>query len=401
MADSERIRKAFEQHHGVLRMVPNWVPRPFNQPGRRLRLHPDDYFCYGLARGAIKERWFTSTVPAMNGPLAPADEGISKIALSDEYTDTAYFTDVNQVLDVDLFGPILKEQYGGWPMYCKFFDYDNALFHHLHHSDAKAKSIGKLGKPEAYFFPAELNNHEGTFPVTYFGYDPDVSKEEVKERLLRYTKADNRITELSRGFRLELDTGWYTPPGLVHAPGSLLTYEPQWNSDVCSAQENVVTGEVMGKDQLVSNLPTDKRDSIDAAMDLMDWEVNIDPHYRKKYYRPQLPIDTGTKDYAETWITYGNPYFAAKRTAVQPGKTVVLRDPAAYGCIIIQGHGRFGDFTDAEAATILRYNQLSADEYFVSEKAARAGVTVTNASRFEPMVILRHFGPNTDAPKTI
>jgi hypothetical protein len=65
----------------------------------------------------------------------------------------------------------------------------------------------------------------------------------------------------------------------------------------------------------------------------------------------------------------------------------------AYGCILIQGHGTFGTF-DAEAAVILRYGQPSADEYFVSEQAARTGVSITNQSRFEPMVILKHFGPN-------
>jgi hypothetical protein len=43
---------------------------------------------------------------------------------------------------------------------------------------------------------------------------------------------------------------------------------------------------------------------------------------------------------------------------------------------------------------LLRYGQLSADEYFVSEKAAKAGVTISNQSHWEPMVILKHFGPN-------
>ncbi len=38
--------------------------------------------------------------------------------------------------------------------------------------------------------------------------------------------------------------------------------------------------------------------------------------------------------------------------------------------------------------------RLSADEYFVGESAARAGITITNKSRWEPMVILKHFGPN-------
>ena len=45
-------------------------------------------------------------------------------------------------------------------------------------------------------------------------------------------------------YRIELGTGWYTPAGVVHAPGSVLTYEPQWNSDVNSVYENVTADEV-------------------------------------------------------------------------------------------------------------------------------------------------------------
>ncbi len=76
-----------------------------------------------------------------------------------------------------------------------------------------------------------------------------------------------------------------------------------------------------------------------------------------------------------------------------PGETVVVKDGAAYGCILVQGHGKFGVYA-AEAAIMLRFGQLSADEYFVSESAARQGVSVANHSRWEPMVILKHFGPN-------
>ena len=399
MADAARIKKVFEQNQGILRMVPNWIPRPFNRPGHRLRLHPDDYFCLGAARGAIKERWFSSITPAINGPLAPADEGLSRVVLSDVYEDNVYFKDFMEVLKAELIGDELQDKYGAWPMFCKFFDYDAPLFHHLHLSDADAKKIGKLGKPESYYFPPQLNNHMGSFPVTYFGYDPDVGKDEVRKRLEMYESGDNRITELSRAYRLELGTGWYTPPGVVHAPGSCLTYEPQWNSDVNAVHENVVQGEVYGRDNLVNSVPEKERAGLDAIMAQLDWEANVDPHYRKHYFLPPRPVETGSADWSESWISYRNPFFSAKETTILPGKSAVVKDPAAYGCIIIQGHGSFGSFDDAEAAQMLRYNQLSGDEYFVSEKAARAGVKVVNRSRHEPLVILRHFGPNAGAPQ--
>ena len=58
-----------------------------------------------------------------------------------------------------------------------------------------------------------------------------------------FLKGDNRLTELSRAYRIELETGWYTPPGVLHAPCSFLTYEPQLNSDASSVFENVTSGE--------------------------------------------------------------------------------------------------------------------------------------------------------------
>lgn len=392
MADAKQIRETFEKGKGVLRIAPTFVPRRFSQAGRRLRLHPDDYYALGTQRGSIKERWFSSVIPAMNGPLAPADEGMSYVAPTANPADKFLLRDAVQELGSEIIGEHLHKTYGTWPMYSKFFDYGLPLFHHLHLDDAAAAAVGRIGKPEAYFFPPQLNNHMGTFPATYFGFDPDVTREQVRERLLAYEEGDTRITELSRAYRIELGTGWYTPPGVVHAPGSVLTYEPQWNSDVNSVYENVTSGEVYPREFLVENVPDEKKNNIDVVLDLMDWDKNIDPHYRKNYFRPPLPAQHG-EGFKENWIVYGNPYIAAKELTILPGASVVVKDPVAYGCILIQGHGRFGAY-DAEAACMLRFAQLSGDEYFVGEPAASEGVRIENRSPWEPMVILKHFGPN-------
>jgi len=389
---SRNIREAYDRGDGIFRMAPVFVPRRFNQAGRRLRLHPEDYYALGTARGSIKERWFSSVIAAMNGPLAPPDEGMSYVAPSDKQEDKFLFKDAVAELGAELIGKTLWEKYGTWPMYSKFFDYQAPLFHHLHLTDDTAKRVGRIGKPEAYYFPPQLNNHLGQFPVTYFGYDPDVTPAMVMERLMNYEAGDNRITELSRAYRIELGTGWYTPPGVVHAPGSVLTYEPQWNSDVNSVQENVSAGEVYPYELLVENCPEDRKRNLEYIFSLMDWPKNIDAHYRKHYFRPPLPAQQGD-GFVEKWITYANPYFSAKELTVLPGHTVTVKDSAAYGCILVQGHGKFG-FYDAEAAIMLRYGQLSADEYFVGEAAAHTGVTISNHSHWEPLMILKHFGPN-------
>lgn len=161
MSDRQLIRDTFEKGRGILRLIPTFVPRRFGQAGQRLRLHPDDYYALGTNRGSIKERWFSSVQPAMNGELAPADEGMSYVAVSDHIEDKILFKDVVDELGGEIIGEKLMREYGTWPMYSKFFDYATPLFHHLHLGFADAARVGFAGKPESYYFPPELNNYSG------------------------------------------------------------------------------------------------------------------------------------------------------------------------------------------------------------------------------------------------
>ena len=392
MSNRELIQKTFEAGKGIFRLNPVFVPRPFGKAGQRMKLHPDDYYALGIERGSMKERWFASVVAANNGPLAAEDESLSYVPVSYDSDEKFSLLEAVELLGADLVGAELMEKYGGWPMYSKYFDYLNPLFHHIHHTFEAAERIGKLGKPEAYFYPKQLNNYPGEFPHTYFGFSPETTPDQVKERIRDYNKGDNRITELSRAYRIELGTGWYTPPGVIHAPGSYLTYEPQWNSDVYSIWENVVSGVVNPRNLMVDGCPEDKKDDVDYIFSLLDWEINVDPDYKKNYFRPPVPYSS-TDTHKEDWITYGNPYFGAKELIVYPGKTAVVKDGAAYGIIFVQGHGKIGVF-DCEAPTLLRFGEQSSDEFFVSENTAKEGVTITNLSKTEVLVGLKHFGPN-------
>jgi hypothetical protein len=96
--------------------------------------------------------------------------------------------------------------------------------------------------------------------------------------------------------------------------------------------------------------------------------------------------------YVENWICYKSTAFSAKELTVYPGRTVTLRDGAAYGLIAVQGHGRLGVW-EVETPALIRYGQLTQDEFFVTEGAARAGITLHNPSRTDPLVMLKHFGP--------
>lgn len=116
------IREYFEKNNGILNILPTFVPRRFCKAGHRLRLHPDDYFALGTHRGAIKERWFSSVICAMNGPDAAPDEGMSYVDMGD--AEKISLKDFVTELGAELIGTELMEKYGTWPMYSKFFDYE-------------------------------------------------------------------------------------------------------------------------------------------------------------------------------------------------------------------------------------------------------------------------------------
>lgn len=391
-----KIRDTIAAGEGVLRLAPTWVPRPFNRPGKRIRLHPDDYFAMGMQRGAIVERWFSSITPVETDG-AEETEGMSYVNVDDDPAHKILFKDFVDELGVELIGQELYDRFGLWPMYSKFYDYMQPLFHHIHHSEEACKRYGNITpKHEHYFFPKQYNQHLGEMPVTYFGFDPAVSREEIRERLENYTKRDGRITELSRAFRMELGTGWYTPAGVVHAPGSLCTYEPQWNSDVMAMWENVVNGEVFGYDSLSAYVIEEEKDNLDVIMDVADWDLNTCADYRERFFRRPRK-DVQGEGFQQDWIAYGNDYVGAKELTVDPGCEVVVYDKAAYGCVVVQGHGSFGVYR-CESPTFIRYGQFASDEFFVSHDRANAGVTVCNTSQYEPLVILKHFGPNCGMP---
>ncbi len=390
--------KALERGKGILRLTPTWVPRSFCVPGRRIKLHPDDYYVLGGERGGIDERWFSSTTPAKNGPLTGENEGLSHIVFDDEGTETQILLkDAVDELKGELIGDRLWNEYGSWPMYSKFFDNMGPLPHHLHHNDEQAALIGQLGKPEAYYFPPQVNNHGGDFPYTFIGIAPGTTKEQIKECLQNFTKGDNKITNYSSAYRLEPGTGWDVPPGLLHAPGSMCTYEPQKASDVFAMYQSLVNEAIIPEELLWNGTPKDRMGDYDQLMEAIDWELNTDPQMMANRFMAPKPVrdavEMKAEGYSEVWVCYKSDAFSAKELTVFPGQTVTIKDSAAYGMIMMQGHGKMGVW-NIETPTMIRYGQLTNDEFFVSEKAAVEGVVITNTSTTDPIVMLKHFGPS-------
>lgn len=397
MKNIQIAEKALEQGKGIVRLAPTWVPRSFCVPGRRIKLHPDDYYVLGGERGGIDERWFSSTTPAENGPLTGENEGLSQIVFEDGgHTEMVLLRDAVAELKGGVIGDRLWKKYESWPMYSKFFDNMGPLPHHIHHNDEHAAKIGQKGKPEAYYFPPQVNNHGGDFPYTFFGIAPGTTKEQIRECLMNFTKGDNKITSYSQAFRLDVGTGWDVPPGMLHAPGSLCTYEPQKASDVFAMYQSLVNEAVIDEALLWNGTPEDRIGDYDQLLEVIDWELNLDPNIRENRFMEPIPVrpmeEMEAEGYVEKWIVYKSPDFSAKELTVNPGATVVIRDQAAYGMIMMQGHGTMGVW-DIETPTMIRYGQLTHDEYFVTEDAAKEGVKIVNHSKTDPIVMLKHFGP--------
>jgi hypothetical protein len=368
-------------------------------PGRRLKLHPDDLYACGGHRGGINERWFSSTTNADNGPGTPADEGLSYVRL-EEGTRFLLKDAVDTAGDDLIGGPVMARAHG-WNLLCKFFDNMGPIPHHMHQSDAQAKLVGRRGKPEAYYFPPQYNQTDNNFPHTFMGLEPGTTKEDVRRCLENWNKGDNGITFLSRAYRLQPGTGWQIDPGILHAPGSLCTYEPQVNSDVFAMYQSEVEGRIIDWSLLTKDVPPERHKDLDYLVEMLDWDANVNPNFGASNHVSPKPVkpfaETEPDGYREQWICYGTPHYTAKELTVLPKRSVTITDSAAYGVILTQGYGTFGKLR-VSTPSMIRFGQMTEDELFVTAAAAQAGVRIENSSATDPLVLLKHFGPgNPDA----
>ncbi len=401
MANVARLAiSALSEGGGIFRLSPTWVPRSFLQPGRRLKLHPDDYYALGMDRGGIDERWFGSTTVAANENAAH-DEGLSYIVLGDEKIT---LRDAIAELGADIIGNDIWDKYGKWPVYSKFFDNMGPIPHHMHQNAEQAKLVGQEGKPESYYFPPQMNAIGNNFPYTFFGLEPGTSKEDVVRALDRWNDGDNGILDLSKAYRLKPGTGWLVPPCVLHAPGSLVTYEPQWGSDVFGMYQSLVEGRMVPRELLTKDFPKDKHDDNQYLVDALDWEGNVNPDFKDSHYLEPIPVaDTASEGYVDRWIVYGRingeQLFSAKELTIDPGCKCIIKDNGCYSWITVQGKGQIGKLK-LQTPAMIRFGQMTEDEVFVTAKAANDGVEIENTGT-EPLVSLRYFGPevNQKAPE--
>ncbi len=352
-----------------------------------------DLHALGAHRGGIDERWLASTTHADNGAGALQDEGLSYIVLDG---GRALLKEAIEKLGDEFLGPEVMHEQGGWNVLAKFSDNLGPVPHHIHQREEHAKQVGHRGKHEAYYFPPQFNACVGVFPYTFMGLNPGTTTDDVRQCLEQWDAGDNGILYHSRAYKLRPGTGWQIDAGILHAPGTLVTYEVQQNSDVAATFQSMNEGRPVPRRLLVKDVPPERHGDLDYLVGMLDWEANTDPEFvSHRLFWPaavqpeEVMADCG---YLEKWVVYSTPYYSAQELTVLPGRHVFIRDAAAYGLIVIQGWGTVGRL-EVESPTVIRNGHMTKDELFVSAAAAKEGIVVRNRSDREDLVMLKHFGP--------
>jgi len=265
----------------------------------------------------------------------------------------------------------------------------------MHQNDEQAKLVGQQGKPESYYFPPQLNAIGNNFPYTFFGLEPGTTKDDIVRCLDRWNQGDNGILNYSKAYRLQPGTGWLVPPCVLHAPGSLVTYEPQWGSDVFGMYQSLVEGRPVPRQLLTKDFPENKHNDNTYLVDALDWAANVNPSFKDTHYLE--PFEAAKGDgWVDRWIVYGKvngkELFSAKELTVDEGATAIIKDPGASGLNTTQGCGAINGLP-LQTPAMIRFGELTSDEYFVSHEAAVAGVKIKNTGT-GPLVVLRYFGPD-------
>ncbi|MCA9057484.1 MAG: hypothetical protein KDA85_03260, partial [Planctomycetaceae bacterium] len=219
--------------------------------------------------------------------------------------------------------------------------------------------------------------------------------QDVIDCLDRWHQGDNGLLDLSRAYRLKPGTGWLIPQCVLHAPGSLVTYEPQWGSDVFAMYQNLVEGRVVPRSLLTRDFPPEFHDDNEYLVNALDWEKNVDPNFKASNYLEPVVSEEGD-GWCDKWIVYGKvdgrQLFTAKELTLQPGAKCIIKDGGAYGWITVQGSGKAGKLT-LQSPVMIRFGAMTEDEIFVTAQAAAEGITFENTGT-EPLVGLRYFGPD-------
>ena len=247
----------------------------------------------------------------------------------------------------------------------------------MHQNQEQAAKLGREGKPESYYFPPQLNWTGNNFPYTFFGLEPGTTKDDVHRCLERWNQGDNGILDLSKAYRLKPGTGWLVPPDVLHAPGSLVTYEPQWGSDVFGMYQSMVEGRRVPWELLVKDVPEQYHHDLDYLVDQLDWEKNVDPEFKTAQLpRADRPVGQRRRGLRRQVDRLRHRRRQATlqrlRADGRAGPLDHDQGPGAYGLIVVQGSGLIGEL-DVDSPNFIRFGEMTEGRGLRDGQAGRRG----------------------------
>ena len=98
---------------------------------------------------------------------------------------------------------------------------------------------------------------------------------------------------------------------------------------------------------LVKDVPPEHHHDLDYIIGMLDWEENVDPEFGEAQPAPSRAGarrggDGGGRLPRVVDRLTATAHFSAKELTVLPGRSVVIRDAAAYGVILTEGRGALG-----------------------------------------------------------
>lgn len=386
----DAVARALADGAGIIRLEATWVARDWLPPGRRLGL--SEASLNVGERGFICERWLGSCTKADNR-VGPADEGLSYLALEDG--DRITLKDAVASDPVAFMGAEYAATHVGLGRLAKIFDFSARVPFHLHPRQQHASLVGRHQKDEAYYYPEGVDM--GVHPESFLGLHPFIRDGHQFDVLLPYLEAwdSDRILEQSRAYLQTPQEGFHTPSGVLHAPGTALTFELQEDSDVLMMFQALNAGRLVSKDLLFKDIrPEDRQRHGDRfLLQVVDWDANCDPYYYENHHlSPQLVESTRQPGGEEHWIYYNTRKFSGKRLIVRPGQTYSSIDKGVYNILVWRGKGTFGGLSVAS-------DDVALDELLITHDRAIKPITVVNTGT-EDLQIFKFFGPdiNLDVP---
>jgi len=140
----------------------------------------------------------------------------------------------------------------------------------------------------------------------------------VRRCLENWNKGDNGILNYSKAYRFAAGTGWLVPPCILHAPGSLVTYEPAMGFRRVRHVSSLVEGRYVPWQLLVKDVP----DEVSQGPRLPGRAArtgpgNVNPSFKDSHYLEPITAAGGARaGYEDKWIVTarvaGEELFTAK-----------------------------------------------------------------------------------------